>query len=56
MGSETLSFSCYILSDESGIPFYSTSNGYKKKLHNSKYGESANNYEQDTILELLYST
>jgi len=30
MGSETLSSACYILSDESSIPFYSTSNGYKK--------------------------
>jgi len=28
MGSETLAFACYILSDESSIPFYSTSNGY----------------------------
>jgi len=31
MGSETLPNACYILSDESSIPFYSTSNGYKKK-------------------------
>jgi len=29
MGSETLPSACYILSDESSIPFYSTSNGYK---------------------------
>jgi len=29
MGSETLPYACYILSDESSIPFYSTSNGYK---------------------------
>jgi len=29
MGSETLSSACYILSDESSIAFYSTSNGYK---------------------------
>jgi len=28
MGSETLPSTCYILSDESSIPFYSTSNGY----------------------------
>jgi len=28
MGSETLPSACYILSDESNIPFYSTSNGY----------------------------
>jgi len=28
MGSETLPSACYILSDESSIPFYSTSNGY----------------------------
>jgi len=31
MGSETLSSACYILSDESSIPFYSTSNGYKNQ-------------------------
>jgi len=30
MGSETLPSACYILSDDSSIPFYSTSNGYKK--------------------------
>jgi len=30
MGSETLPSACNILSDESSIPFYSTSNGYKK--------------------------
>jgi len=29
MGSETRTIACYILSDESNIPFYSTSNGYK---------------------------
>jgi len=29
MRSETLPSACYILSDESSIPFYSTSNGYK---------------------------
>jgi len=28
MGSETLASACYILSYESSIPFYSTSNGY----------------------------
>jgi len=28
MGSETLPSACYILSDESSIPFYFTSNGY----------------------------
>jgi len=32
MGSETLPSACYILSDESSIPFYSTSNGYNKLL------------------------
>jgi len=32
MGSETLPSACYTLSDESSIPFYSTSNGYKKKF------------------------
>jgi len=31
MGSETLPSACYILSDESSIPFYSTCNGYKNK-------------------------
>jgi len=31
MGSETLPFTCYILSDKSIIPFYSTSNWYNKK-------------------------
>jgi len=30
MGSETLPSACYILSDESSIPFYSTSKEYKK--------------------------
>jgi len=30
MGSETLPSACYILSEESSIPFYSTSNRYKK--------------------------
>jgi len=29
MGSETLPSACYIFPDESSIPFYSTSNGYK---------------------------
>jgi len=28
MGSETLPSACYILSEESSIPFYSTSNEY----------------------------
>jgi len=31
MGSETLPSACYILSDESSIPFYSTSNGYNER-------------------------
>jgi len=31
VGSETLPSVCYILSVESSIPFYSTSNGYKNK-------------------------
>jgi len=30
MGSEKLPSASYILSDESGIPFYSTSNGYNQ--------------------------
>jgi len=29
LGSETFSSTCYILSDESSIHFYSTNNGYK---------------------------
>jgi len=32
MGSETLPSASYILSDESSIPFYSTSNGYNNYL------------------------
>jgi len=32
MGSETLPSACYILSEESSIPFYSTSNGYKNSI------------------------
>jgi len=32
VGSETLPSACYILSDESSIPFYSTSNGYKNRI------------------------
>jgi len=34
MGSETLPSACYILSEESIIPFYSTSNGYKYRVIN----------------------
>jgi len=33
MGSGKLPSACYILSDESSIPFYSTSNGYKNVTH-----------------------
>jgi len=36
VGSETLSSACYILSDESSIPFYSTSNGYNKEERYSR--------------------
>jgi len=32
MGSVTPPSVCYILSDESNIPFWSTSNGYKKRI------------------------
>jgi len=32
VGSETLPSACYIFSDESSIPFYSTSNGYKNNV------------------------
>jgi len=41
MGSETLPSACYILFDESSIPFYSTSNGYNNQhrhLHNQQAG------------------
>jgi len=31
MGFETLPSTCYTFSDESSIPFYSTSNGYKNE-------------------------
>jgi len=34
IGSETLPTACYILSDESSIRFYSTSNGYKNTTSN----------------------
>jgi len=37
MGSETLPSACYILSDESSIPFYYTSNGYNKKKRYSRW-------------------
>jgi len=36
MGSETLPFACYTLSDESSIPFYPTSNGYNKEERYSR--------------------
>jgi len=32
MGSETLFSACYIPSDESSMPFNSTSNGYRKEI------------------------
>jgi len=38
-GSETLPSTCYILSRETSIPFYSTSNGYK----NDWYKQSGKN-------------
>jgi len=45
MGSKTLPSACYILSDESSIPFYSTSNGYNKKQGYSRRFElSATRY------------
>jgi len=40
VGSETLPSACYILSGESSIPFYSTSNGYNK----SNKGNSLKTY------------
>jgi len=39
MGSETLPSTYYVLSDESSIPFYSTSNGYKNLQWESEYNE-----------------
>jgi len=36
MGSETLPSACYILSDESSVPFYSTSNGYNYHYYSFK--------------------
>jgi len=36
MGSKTLPSTCYILSAESSIPFYSTNNGYNKRNHVNK--------------------
>jgi len=49
MGSETLPSACYILSDESSIPFYSTSNGYKNPIRSIralKLKKSANSENQ----------
>jgi len=48
MGSETLPSACYILSDESGIPFCSTINGYTK--NNNKYYI----YYENNFIELRY--
>jgi len=39
MGSETLPSACYILSGESSIPFYSTSNGYNYRSPHSQVNE-----------------
>jgi len=36
MGSETLPSACHIHSDESSLPFYSTSNGYNKEERSSR--------------------
>jgi len=41
MWSETLPSACYILSDESSIPFYSTSNGYNYRQSNKADGYNA---------------
>jgi len=41
MGSETLPSACYILSDESSIPFYSTCNGYNNKHHTFIYTDGS---------------
>jgi len=43
MGSETLPSACYILSDESSIPFYSTSNGYKNVADDALLRKQMNN-------------
>jgi len=37
MGTETLVSACYILSNESIIPFYSTSNGYNIRKRYSRW-------------------
>jgi len=49
MGSETLPSACYILSDESSIPFYSTSNGYN---YNNQINNNRNNNNHN-ILEVI---
>jgi len=38
LGSETLPSACYMLSDESSIPFYSTSNGYNIPFYPTSNG------------------
>jgi len=39
MGSETLPSACYILSNESSIPSYSTINGYSKRERYSRISQ-----------------
>jgi len=54
MGSETHPFACYILSNESSIPFYSTSNGYKNTLMKRiPFYSTSNGYKNKYTL-LLY--
>jgi len=51
MGSETLPSACYILFDESSIPFYSTSNGYNK--WNVQRPTGASPLSRSTAVQLL---
>jgi len=60
MGSEKLPSACYILSDESGIPLYSRSNGYNKRERYSQVPLIENWYKlgknvKMTALKLEYA-
>jgi len=49
MGSEKLSFACYIFSDESSTPFYPSSNGYKKNLFSVSGKQDSDNSRIETF-------
>jgi len=51
MGSETLPSACYILYDESSIPFYSTSNGYIYVLNIASVFRRVKDYSSIYILD-----